>query len=183
LQFLKFILPIFNNLNREIQSTSPQIYKSRTKIIEIYKTILECFIRRDMILNCAIDKIDYKNPHNFLKLEDIYVGAENCAFLSCPDNKIIKKQEVFFRTRCLDFLIESANQINNRFDFANDVLLKLEMINPENVKKGISASIIPLAIHFPNLLAKEDYQKLEKLEETLKFRISATMVKNFGFQY
>jgi len=53
-------------------------------------------MRKDMILNCAIDKIDYKNSHNFLKLKDIYVGAENCAFLSCPDNKITKEQEVFF---------------------------------------------------------------------------------------
>lgn len=58
LQFLKFILPIFNNLNREMQSTSPQIYHLRTKIVGVYKTILKCFIRRDLILNCAIEKID-----------------------------------------------------------------------------------------------------------------------------
>jgi len=47
-------------------------------------------------LNCAIEKIDYKNPHNIFKLEDIYVVAENCAFLLRPDNGIIKQQEVFF---------------------------------------------------------------------------------------
>lgn len=98
LHFLKFILPIFNNLNREMQSTSPQIYHLRTKILGVYKIILECFIRRDLILNCAIEKIDYKNVHNFLKLEDIYVGAENCAFLSFPDNGITKEQEDFQNT-------------------------------------------------------------------------------------
>lgn len=161
LQFLKFILPIFNNLNREMQSTSPQIYHLRSKIITVYKTILECFIRRDLIINCVIEKIDYKNPYNFLKLEDIYVGAENCAFLSRSDNGITKEQQIFFRIRCLDFLIESVNQINTRFDFTNDVLIKLELINPENVKKGSSTSIIPLALHFPNLVPKEDYQKLD----------------------
>jgi len=95
LQFIKFILPIFNNLNREMQSTSPQIYHLRTKIIGVYKTILECFIRRNLILNCAIEQIDYKNPYNFLKLKDIYVGAENCAFLLQSDNGITKEQEVF----------------------------------------------------------------------------------------
>lgn len=176
LQFLKFILPIFNNLNREMQSTSPQIYHLRTKIVGVYKTILECFIRRDLILNCAIEKIDYKNPHNFLKLEDIYVGAENSAFLSRPDNGITKEQEVFFRTRCLHFLIESIDQINIRFDFANDVLLKLELINPENVKKGSSASIIPLAMHFPNLLTEKDYQKLDSEWRLLR----NTEIQNFS---
>lgn len=176
LQFLKFILPIFNNLNREMQSTSSQIYHLRSKVVEVYKTILECFIRRDLILNCAIEKIDYKNPHNFVKLEDIYVGAENSAFLLCPDNRITKEKEVFFRTRYLDFLIESVNQINIRFDFANDVLLKLELINPVNVKKGSSNSIIPLAIHFPNLLTEKDYQKLD-----LEWRLLRNCeIQNFG---
>lgn len=82
-------------------------------------------------------------------------------FLSRSDNGITKEQEVFFRTRCLDFLIESIDQINTRFDFTNDVLIKLELINPENVKKDSSALIIPLALHFPNLAQKEDYQKLD----------------------
>jgi len=46
----------------------------------------------------------------------------------------------------------------------------------QNVEKGTSASIIPIAIHFLNLLTKEDYQKLDSEWRLLR----NTEIQNFS---
>lgn len=41
-----------------------------------YKTILECYVKSNYIKNIDISEIQYRNPHRFLALEDMYFGGE-----------------------------------------------------------------------------------------------------------
>lgn len=76
LQFLEFVLAFFNNMNKEMPSSRPKIHKIHSNLSIIYKTILECFIKREIIHATTLDKINFKYPQNVLPLNDIYLGAK-----------------------------------------------------------------------------------------------------------
>lgn len=157
LQFLEFVLPFFNNMNREMQSTQPKIHKIHSQLYATYKTILECFIKREIIKLTPPEKINFRDPHNYLPLDELYLGAK--VFLS--QKNLSNEEKHILRTRCLDFFIESCNQINKRFDFEDEIIKKLASIDPIQVCAGTTSSIIPLAQHFPNLVAESELQNLD----------------------
>ncbi|KYN50089.1 hypothetical protein ALC62_00117, partial [Cyphomyrmex costatus] len=159
LMFLEFVLPIFNNLNRELQSTSPQIHNLHKRICTIYKTLLEYFIKRTVIQRTSIFLINVNDPQNYLPLEEIYMGAKILAVLY---NKHFDSQQLHvLRTRCLSFYVEGARQIRKRYDFGNTVLKSLEMLDPEIVRSGSMPSIINLCSAFPNLISEEKFQTID----------------------
>lgn len=47
LEFLKFALPIFTELNKEMQSETPKLYLLYDKILTAYTILLECFIKNE----------------------------------------------------------------------------------------------------------------------------------------
>lgn len=127
LLFLQFVLPIFNNLNKQMQSEKPEIHKMHTAISITYKVLLDYFIKRDVIERQPLNGINYKDPANFLRLEEIYLGAK--ISLLALDNK----NNSILRQICLDFYVETAKQICKRFDFNNQVLKDLELIDPSKI--------------------------------------------------
>lgn len=141
LQFLEFALPLFNNMNKEMQSSRPKIHKIHGHLSAFYKTILECFIKRELINKMPPDKINFKDPHNYLALNDIYLGTKVCL----SESRLTHEQKHILHTRCLDFFIESCVQISKRFDFSDSILKKLEIIDPHHVLIGSTPTIVPLA--------------------------------------
>lgn len=157
LEFLEFVLSFFNNMNKEMQSSHPKIHKIYGNLIATYKTILECFIKRDVLITTPPEKINFKDPHNYYPLADIYLGAK----VAISEIKLINDQKHMLRTRCLDFFVESCVQINSRFDFNNDIFKNLSIIDPVNVVAGAIPSIVPLAQNFPNLITGNEIQILD----------------------
>lgn len=158
LQFLEYSLSFFNNLNRQMQSEQPKIHELHSSVSSIYKTFLESFIKREIILNVSLDKINYKDPSNFLPLDEMYLGAKVSISINSLTTECDKNT---FRKRCLQFFIEAASQINQRFDFNDKVLIHICLLSPKNVCDKKNSSISPLAVHFPNLVAPNDLQILD----------------------
>lgn len=163
-QFLEFTLSFFNNLNRQMQSEEPKIYELHSSVSAIYKTFLDCFIKKNVMLNVSLHKINYKDPANFLPLDEIYLGAK----LVISINSLTEVEKLIFRKRCLQFFIEAANQINQRFDFNDQILLNMSLLNPKNVLDKKGDSIIPLQMHFPNLVSENKLQALDNEWRLLK---------------
>jgi hypothetical protein len=65
------------------------------------------------------------------------------------------------RARSIDFYIEGAIQIQNRFDFSSTVLQNMGLLNPHVIFNEDRESIMPLATHFPNLVTKNNLQALD----------------------
>lgn len=76
------------------------------------------------------------------------------------ENLSTEKNHIF-RVRCLDFYVEAALQISKRYDFDNIVLKSISLINPKYIFEGDEDSIVPLIMHFPNLVAEKDFQKID----------------------
>lgn len=159
-QFLEYVLPFFNQLNREMQSESPKIHNLFEKVTTVLRTIFDCFLKRDYIVTTPIANIDFKNPRNFLPLENMYFGANVVATLSKSQN-ILPLQIENFKLRCLDFYIEACSQITSRFPLSNNILQKLSFIDPEKVKQGHIQSIVDIALSFPHLIKENELRNLD----------------------
>lgn len=161
LQFLDFVLPVFNNLNKEMQSESPQIHAIYKRVSEVLKTLFDCFLDRTYLRNTSLENVDFKNPRNFLKIENMYFGASVTRTLPVLGAQISHHEIEFFRLRCLDFYLEGCQQIINRFPLKNNILKEFEFLNPEEVKLGNISSLVNIAALFPNLIKDTDLQSLD----------------------
>lgn len=149
LHFLDYILPIITDLNIEFQSAKPKVYKLYSKIETMYKTVLSFFIKSEYLEITSVSQIQYRNPTNFLPLDDMYVGGYCMALLS--KNLIPNKNE--FLNICLSFYIECCHQLYKRFPFNSphvQMLKNLSFVEPKNIKNIVTIS--PVAIHFKHKL-------------------------------
>ncbi|KAG5858239.1 hypothetical protein JTB14_018857 [Gonioctena quinquepunctata] len=135
LEFLKFALPIFTDLNKEMQSETPKLYLLYDKILTAYTTILEWFVQTKYldlteqekhdaqnILDAKETKIlnlDFFSEKKHLPLQHIYFGG-------MVPNLIRRKREVReleeeqlknFYIKCKECYIEAAKQILKGFPF------------------------------------------------------------------
>ncbi|CAG5030011.1 unnamed protein product [Parnassius apollo] len=91
IEFLKFALPIFIDLNKEMQSETPKLYLLYDKILTAYTTILECFVQTEYLnlteqekneaqnaldaMGTKILNLDFSSEQKHLPLQHIYVGG------------------------------------------------------------------------------------------------------------
>jgi len=67
----------------------------------LYKTLLECFIKKTVIQQMPISLININDPQNYLPLEEIYMGAKILAILR---NKHFDSQQPCFANKMFKFL-------------------------------------------------------------------------------
>lgn len=157
LQFLDFILPIFNNLNKEMQSEAPKLHELYKNVCNALHTLYDCFLKREYISNTPIENIDFRNPRNYLEIENCYFGAS--VNVTIAEQNVSGEQLHLFRLRCIEFYVEACTQITNRFPLKNNQLKVMNFLDPTEVKSGNIASIANVVALFPHLI------KIEKLQE------------------
>lgn len=159
LNFLSFILPLVNNLNKLFQSENPTIHILYSQMERLTRTILECFIKSSCLRNSKLDTIEYKNPSNFVNLEDLYLGAN--VQLCLKKTKLNREQENLFYLSCLNYYVELTTQIFKRFDFKNEALKLCQYLDPQNVIVDQNKTIFPLVNLFPHLVPEKDVQLID----------------------
>jgi len=173
LEFLNFVLPYFNDLNKEMQSEHFKIYLLYERIFTTYKSLLECFLRQecfeltdeeinetadqDSTLETKILNIDVENKLLHLPLEEMYLGGNIAGIIKVKKDILSQECLQQFWQKCLDFYLESAKQIRKRFPFEEKEQLKnLRFLNPQtlldpNIKKTLP-SIATSGLMFPGIL-------------------------------
>ena len=70
---------------------------------------------------------------------------------------IKKKLMAKFQTNCRAFMITAVEQIKKRFDFEDDILPKLSVLDPVNaLSLGREQSLLPLAMKLPRIIEQDD---------------------------
>lgn len=150
LEFLEYVLPIFNDLNLEFQSESPKIHILYERMATTYKTILQCYLKIDYVNNTDVSAIQYRNPEHYKPLENIYCGPK--VAIAFEKNVLDNQQKHNVLVKFLDFYIEGAHQIYKRFPFNTPeikALKYLKFLYPKSIKS--IDSIGPAASCFPYL--------------------------------
>lgn len=161
LEFLDFLLPLFTDLNKEMQAEHPKIHNLYEKITGTLKTIFDCFLKREYLTSTPIENVDFKNPRNFMDIDAVYYGAAASNTLLSSSANLNSDQVNLFKCRCLDFYIEACKQITTRFPLKNNPIKGLDIIDPKNVKIGKTASIVPVSRLFPNIVHSNDFQEID----------------------
>ncbi|CAH1099099.1 unnamed protein product [Psylliodes chrysocephalus] len=163
--FLDFALPFFTKLNLEMQSESTKIHTLHGKIENVLRSLLDCFIKKEYLEKTPIEDIQYKNSRFFLPIEEMYLGAYVVGSVTNKTHNLNAEELQNFRTRCLDFLIESCAQIYKRFDAKRTsmkILKDISIISPEQVISKKHNTIASLGMHFPNLVSANQLNELDR---------------------
>lgn len=160
LEFLDYVLPIFSDLNKEMQTENPKIYTLHSRVSAVLHTILECYMKPRILESTPLSAVSVRDPANFLPLEEVYLGGRVTVSLQACQN-LDKQLLDAFRLRCLDFYIEGASQILQRFNLKDPVLTSLKALDPQSVLMKTVQSIAPLAAHFPNLVPESDINEID----------------------
>lgn len=164
LQFLQYVLPFTVHLNQEFQSEQPKIHTLHERMATVYKTFLEFYLNPEYIKNTPLENIQYRNPVNFMDINNMYFGAEVMIALSTNCNNTLRKEDIHnFKLRCLDFYIECCHQIYKRFPFNQEHIKSLKLLSflePKNIP-GIQ-SIAVTASKFPNLSKSVSISDLDR---------------------
>ena len=105
-EFLDFVLPIFNTLNKQMQSETSQIHTLHKSVSRSYRAILECYLK-DEYVKKTLQDIRPRDPGNFKELDDMYFGISVEMTLSQTESTL-KEAINQFKLRCLDFFIGAA---------------------------------------------------------------------------
>lgn len=159
-QFLEFVLPIFNTLNKLMQSESTQIHVMRKEVTDSFKTLVECYLDDKFLEKTPLRKIALSDPHKFKPLTSIYLGAKVGMTLSQQHN-IPPHAIQDFHQSCLAFYIEGATQIRTRFPFNDASFKQLEAFDPRVVNDKSLPSLIPLMSSFPTLVNDSQIQSID----------------------
>lgn len=162
LQFLKFVLPYFTNLNTMMQSREPQIHRLKSEIRKIILTIMDFYLNLKSKENFT--NIDYKNPRNFKSYNHMYFGAFVTASLirsNSTETAITK-----FKSDCVNFYIESLNQLFKRFDFNDKTFDVLELLDQNKIIN--TQTVMPLCVAFPNIIDEQNFQTIDNEFRTFR---------------
>lgn len=160
LYFLDFVLPIFNSLNKQMQSESTQIHVLHKSVSSCLRTILDCYMQDGYLNKTPLTQIAPCDPHHFKPLSSMYLGAKVGMALTNQQN-IPSVAIEDFRKRCLAFYTEAALQIMKRFPLSDTTMQNLEALDPSNVKHRSIPSLAPLMAAFPSLVTNETVQAVD----------------------
>jgi len=167
------ILPYFTDLNKDMQSERPKIYEYG-KIANLCRCIMEIFIDKNYIKQCkSLQTVQYKNSHSFVPLQNLDLGIEIENYIEKHSNISLAEIETF-KLRCVDFSIESLDQIFQRFSFDRVDLWEMRTLIPKNIIYDFSSSIIPLAKEFSHVISDAQLPDLQN-EWCLRAEIANNM--------
>lgn len=161
LYFLSYILKIINNINIEFQSERPRLHQLLPRVSAIFKQILKNYLKLNYVNNTETNKIEIRNPSNFLPLENMYLGFKVQEIIESVHVQLIPTELHNFRINCLNFYIELASQIKDRFPFGNELYAQLTWLDPQNIFSNNKVnSIIPLVRKFSNMVKEDDFENI-----------------------
>ena len=165
LNFLNFILPIVNNMNRLFQSESSQIFRLRSSMENLFRTVADCFIK-DSHLKSLKDMSKVRlDPRHFKDLSEIYLGPENHLNREALERDMGTAKLEQLRKKCLNFFYTLSKEILKRFDFGSKQLKSMAALDPYNMINSKEHSNYPslseLACLFPKLFEGHSMAELD----------------------
>lgn len=115
-------------------------------------------MKEDYIENTPIKQINLRDPSKFNFVSDSYLGIGVKLALGEVYTFWEGIHLEMFRLKCLDFYIEAALQISQRFPFTNKIFKWLKSLDSVVVKGRHMHSLSLLIAYFHNLMDLEKYQ-------------------------
>lgn len=175
-EFLSFVLPIVIDKNKEFQSEKPKLFKLYRKMSAMYHTILDMFLKPLYMNQHDEAAINFRDPSNMKKLEEVYLGLEVKA-KTCLINQTSVSLKTL-RSKCLNFFVELAGEIYQYFPFHDPNVRALKFakfIDPRKIQSTVSIASIAKLLHKK---ANVDYVRADSEFQELKKYFRGDQTKN-----
>lgn len=169
LEFMSYVLDLFNDFNRLFQSEKPLLHQLKPDIHKLIKSIASNYMQFNYCKTTDAYQIEYAKPRFFVPLEKIYLGVAAQSSIIDELSKEIpepKTEITDFQRSCLIFYIESLKQITQRYDFSDPIYSIIEVIEPCVAQKFEIKDLSSVVIRFPNI--KDDVNDVELQKEWKK---------------
>ena len=172
LEFLNYILPLVNRLNRKFQSEFSEYVIIYEEMKSLYLLLLNNLCGDKYIGNLkTIIATDFED--HILPRQKIYVGlAAEESIASGGMDEVRKK---IFRDICCSFYVELFKQVRKRFNFNDSTLKMSAMMNPLTLERLPDLSQVLQG--FPSFYAEKNRQELENKIRDLKMKLICKEVK------
>lgn len=160
LEFMSYTLGLLIEFNKLFQSEAPLLYRLKPETESLLKIIYSNFLKRECLGQNVFD-LNHKNPHLFCKLEHIYLGVGASQTLMESKSTLPEEDVTYFLKNCLNFYIELASQIKNRFVFTDNVFDIIEIVNPLKAQSFNRKSLIDIINKFPFIKEFINCQELD----------------------
>lgn len=167
LNFLKYILTLINDVNRQFQSEDSQFCELYSETETLRLLVLGNLCGDNVVKSFKSGKCSVIEILDTLikRPEDIYIGFE----AEESEEQLDDDKKRVFRTMCKDFYVELATQIAKRFDFQDPVLKNAALLNLNTFLKQSNLSQLMKA--FPHFVEKANRQALDTEFRTLKANV------------
>lgn len=163
LEFLSYQLQRFNDFNRLFQGEKPLLHSLKDEVEGLIRSISSDFMKILYIKSTSPKNIDPTNADFHLPLKEVYVGLAATATLHEIEERTTEDHTdvINYRINCRNFLIESIQQIQQRFDLDSDVHDVVQCISPQKAAARDPPSLAEVVKKLPYLNAVLDPKKLD----------------------
>ena len=165
LEFLSYQLERLNSFNILFQSERPLLHCLKKELEDLIKSIASDFMAIEYVKKTAPSQIDSGCSRFHVPLKQVYIGMAATATLhemEAAGAGTLPQEFEKFRTDCRNFLIESIEQIQKRFDLDAEILTIVQCILPANAAALIPPSLQPICEKLPYLSECLDTNKLDR---------------------
>ena len=152
LEFLSYQLERFNDFNLLFQCEKPVLHSLKPQVEMLLRSIASDFMKRDYVKATNPKKISPRCEEFHVPLENVYLGMAATATLREIAGGGAKEEDVSaFRSHCRNFLVESIDQIQKRFDLDAEIHDIVQCTLPQNAASMIPPSLEGICQKLPYL--------------------------------
>lgn len=166
--FLQWALPKFTNLNKYFQSENVIVTSMHSHMVVAYKDLLNSYMKRAYVAKTPLHEIDPAATEEYEKLENIYLGVG--VMKQLQEAEVLRYPELIsdLKKRCCDFLSTGCVQIRKRYDFGDNLLAMIAVLNPEKAlsvaERDTTPSLLPSTTKLPRV-CQNDPSHLQNLDD------------------
>ena len=140
LEFLSYQLEWFNDFNLLFQCEKPVLHCLKPQVEMLLRSIASDFMKRDYV-KATNPKISPRCEEFHVPLENVYLGMAATATLREIAGGAKEEDVSAFRSHCRNFLVESIDQIQKRFDLDAEIHDIVQCTLPQNAASTIPPSL------------------------------------------
>ena len=158
--FLQNTIPIFNQLNLELQEEAPKIHLVHEKLHKFLGDVLVRFVKPSVIADASsLDKCDYKQPCNQKTNEDLILGQAVKDILSSEQLSSTEKEDFYNAVR--KYYTAVCNYVIDTFPLNDELLLHARVASPSRRLETKFASVEYFAKRFHYRYMEHKLDELE----------------------
>lgn len=150
--FLSWVLPKFTAVNTYFQSAHIVLHNVHERMKTLMLELLMAYMDNQWVKRYEYDlnNFDVENTSKFLKDSEMYLGA--AVMNAMEDNNIRGKRDMcnYFYSHARKFLIKSAKELCQRYDFNDPLLQSVSFLDPKKALSLDTRKEFPSLIPFMN---------------------------------